>query len=79
MDLQSIGRLLLIGGIAVAILGGLMMLFGRAPFLQSFGNLPGDIRIQGEGFTCIFPIVSMILFSIILTIVLNIIIRIINR
>lgn len=79
MDLQSIGRLMLIGGIALAVLGGLLMLLGRAPLLSQFGRLPGDIRIEGEGFSCFVPIVSMILLSVILTIVLNIVIRLINR
>lgn len=79
MDLQSIGRVLLIGGIVVAVFGGLLMLLSRLPFLRDFGNLPGDIRIEGQGFTCLFPIVSMVVLSIILTIVLNIIIRLINR
>ncbi|MBZ0277615.1 MAG: DUF2905 domain-containing protein [Anaerolineae bacterium] len=76
MDIQSIGRLLVILGIGVALLGGLLMLLGRLPF---FGNLPGDIRIQGQGFSCFVPIVSMILLSIILTVILNIIVRFINR
>lgn len=79
MDLQTIGRTLLIVGIGLAVIGGALMLLGRLPFLQSLGNLPGDLRIEGQGFTCFIPIVSMILISVVLTIILNIIIRLLNR
>ncbi|MFQ3568671.1 MAG: DUF2905 domain-containing protein [Aggregatilineales bacterium] len=79
MDLQNLGRLLLILGIAIAIVGALLLVLGRSGLFGSFGNLPGDIRIEGQGFTCLIPIVSMLLISVILTIVVNIIIRLINR
>jgi hypothetical protein len=79
MDFGTLGRLLLGVGILLAIVGGLLLLLSRLPFADSFGNLPGDIRVQGENFSCFVPLASMILLSIILTIVLNIIIRIINR
>ncbi|MBZ0298055.1 MAG: DUF2905 domain-containing protein [Anaerolineae bacterium] len=79
MDLQSVGRLLVIGGIAAAVIGGILILLSRLPFFNQLGRLPGDIRIEGQGFSCFIPVVSMILLSILLTIVLNIIIRFINR
>ena len=43
------------------------------------GRLPGDIRIERPGFTCIFPLASMILLSIFLTIVLNVILRMMKK
>lgn len=79
MDFQSIGRVMLIVGVVIAVLGGLFMLLGRIPFFSRLGSLPGDIRVQGEGFSCFVPIVSMILLSIVLTVILNIIVRLINR
>lgn len=79
MDLQGIGRVLLLVGIGIVALGLILMLAGRLPFMSNFGNLPGDIRIERENFSCFFPVVSMILLSVVLTIILNIIIRIINR
>lgn len=79
MDLQSLGRIVLIIGVVLSVLGGLLMLVARIPFFANFGNLPGDIRIEGQGFSCFIPIVSMILISVVLTIVLNIIVRLINR
>ena len=77
MDLQSLGRILLIVGIFIAVLGGIFLLLSRLPI--NLGNLPGDIRFEGQGFSCFIPITTMILLSIILTIVLNIIVRLINR
>jgi hypothetical protein len=79
MDMQAIGRWMLIGGIVLAVLGGLLMLLGRFPLFSQIGRLPGDIRIEGQGFSCFIPIVSMILLSVILTIIVNIVIRLINR
>jgi hypothetical protein len=79
MDLQSIGRLLLVGGIIAAVIGGLLLLLARLPFFEKLGNLPSDIRIEGQGFTCLFPIATMIVLSIVLTVVINIVIRLINR
>lgn len=76
MDLGSLGRILLIGGIVVAVIGGTLMLLAR---IRLFGNLPGDIRFEGQGFSCFIPIASMIVLSIILTVVLNIVVRLINR
>lgn len=79
MDLHSIGRAILLIGVALALLGGMLMLLGQFPFLRQIGSLPGDIRIEGQGFTCLIPIVSTILLSILATIILNLIIRLINR
>jgi len=79
MDLQSIGRVMVVIGIGIALLGGLLLVLSRLPFFSNLGSLPGDLRIEGQGFSCFVPVVSMILISIILTVVLNIIIRIINR
>lgn len=77
MDFQSLGRLLIIGGITLAIVGAVLLFLGRV--FPALGNLPGDIRIQNENFSCFAPIATMILLSIILTVVLNIIVRLINR
>ena len=79
MDLETIGRFLLFGGAGIAILGGLLLLASRVPGLNQLFNLPGDIHISGDNFTCVVPIVSMIILSVLLTLVANIIIRLINR
>lgn len=75
-ELETIGKLLLIVGGTLALLGGLLWLISKVPFL---GHLPGDIRVEEPGFTCLIPLASSIILSIVLTIVLNIILRLINR
>lgn len=79
MELDQLGRLLLLIGGGIVLLGGLLLLASRVPGLDRFGRLPGDIRIEGENFTCVAPIVSMLILSILLSLALNIIIRLINR
>ena len=79
MDLESIGRLLLLAGVGVAILGGLLMLVSRLPFFNQLGNLPGDLQFSSGNLSCFVPILSMVVISIILTIVANVVIRLINR
>lgn len=79
MELESIGRLLLFLGLGIAALGGVLLLLSRIPGLNRLGNLPGDVRIQTDGLTCIVPIVSMIIISVLVTILANIIIRLLNR
>ena len=79
MDFQQIGRILLIVGGVVVLIGLILMVVGRLPFFNQLGSLPGDIRIEGSGFTCLIPIVSSILISVLLTVVINIVIRLINR
>lgn len=81
MQVEQVGRLLIGLGIGLAVLGGLLLLLGRTPIMQQFGNLPGDIRFQSADgrFSCFAPIVSMILLSVILTVVLNVVLRLVNR
>jgi hypothetical protein len=77
MDFSSFGRILVVVGALLIIVGGIVWAAGR--FGLPFGQLPGDIRIETEGFSCFVPIVSMILLSVLLTIVLNIILRLLGR
>lgn len=69
--MQTIGKFLILFAVALAIAGALMWLVGRL----GVGALPGDFRIQREGFSCFVPIMSSILLSIILTVVLNLLLR----
>lgn len=63
--------LLLVGGILV-VLGLIFVLGWKIPFL---GRLPGDISIKKEGLSVYFPIATCILLSIILTILANLFFR----
>ena len=74
--LETIGKALVVIGAGLVLLGGLLWLLSRMPFLS---RLPGDIRIERPGLTCLVPLASSIILSILLTILLNIIVRIINR
>jgi len=74
--METIGKFLVIAGGGLLLLGGLLWLLSKVPFL---GRLPGDIRIERPGFTCLIPVVSSIIISVLLTILLNLAARIINR
>ena len=73
----DLGKLLIIIGLVVVVAGILVLLAAR--FLPWLGNLPGDIRYEGDNFKLYFPLTTMILISVLGSILLNIIIRIFNR
>lgn len=73
--LGGIGRLLIVAGVVLALVGALLLVAPRIPGLDRFGHLPGDITIERGPVTVFIPIVSSILLSILLTIVLNLIFR----
>jgi len=70
-------RILVFLGLALAALGGLIWLADRLGL--SFGQLPGNIRIQSGNFSCVFALGTSLLISVLLTVGLNILLRIINR
>lgn len=65
MDLARLGRVLLVMGMALALLG--LGLMGKLPFL---GRLPGDIRIERGNFVLYIPIASMLIVSLLLSLAL---------
>lgn len=67
---EALGRVLIVCGIVVAILGVVIVLAPNLPFL---GRLPGDIRYEIENVRILIPFGTMILVSIVATIVLNVI------
>jgi len=67
----ELGRILLIIGILLVVVGGLAALGVRLPF----GRLPGDIAIEGERGGFYFPIVTMIVVSVVLTVLFNLFLR----
>ena len=75
-NLAVIGRWLIIIGVTLAILGGIAWLLSKIPGVN---NLPGTIRIEGTGFTCLIPLLASIVLSVVLTLVLNLIIRLFNK
>jgi hypothetical protein len=71
-----VGKILIIAGGAMALIGGLIWLLSGA---HLFGRLPGDIRIERPGFTCIVPLASTIILSIVLTVILNVVLRMMKK
>jgi uncharacterized membrane-anchored protein YitT (DUF2179 family) len=74
--MSDIGKILLIVGGIIIILGLIMVFSGHIPFL---GKLPGDIIIKKENFTFYFPVVTMIIVSVVLSIIASLIIRFIGK
>ena len=75
-DVSDFGRTILLLGAVLVVVGLLLTLLGRVPFL---GRLPGDIVIQRENLTCAVPIATSILLSLLLTLVLNLLARLGSR
>ena len=63
----QIGKFLIITGLVIIVLGAILMLAGKVPFL---GRLPGDIIIERKNFTFYFPLATSIILSVILTLIL---------
>jgi len=73
---EGIGRIIIIIGIIMVVLG-LILAFGeRIPFL---GKLPGDIVIKKDGISFYFPVVTLLLVSVVLTLIINFIWRFIGK
>ena len=65
--MEQFGRLLVIMGVVLAVVGLLMMLGPRLPF--RIGRLPLDFRYQRDNFTFYFPLGTSILVSIVLSLI----------
>jgi uncharacterized membrane protein YjjP (DUF1212 family) len=74
--MSDIGKILLIVGGVIIILGLILTFSGHIPFL---GKLPGDIVIKKENFTFYFPVVTMIIVSVVLSIIASLLIRFIGK
>jgi membrane protein implicated in regulation of membrane protease activity len=64
--MMNVGRVLMIAGAAMLVLGALFTLGARLPWL---GRLPGDIVIERPNFRFYFPITTSIVISIILSLI----------
>jgi len=66
--MDSLGKMLILFGVVLALLGGLLLVAGKIPYL---GRLPGDIVIRRENWSVYFPLTSSILISILLTLLFS--------
>ena len=76
MPFDSVGKMLVVLGLVIVVIGAGIMLVGRVPFL---GNLPGDLNFERGGVRVSIPIVTSIVVSIVLTIILNVAFGLFNR
>ena len=63
MPIFTVGKLLVVIGLAIAALGLLVMLG------LPFGRLPGDIVVRRGNFSFYFPLATSIILSILLTLI----------
>ena len=71
MSSPSVGSLLIILGVGLAVVGLLVSIGG----FGWFGRLPGDIRIERDTMRIYIPFASMILISIVLNLIFYLIRR----
>ncbi len=65
--MQAMGKILLLMGLVLAVLGVLLMLSDKIPFL---GRLPGDIHVERPGFQLHIPLTTSIVLSVIVSLIL---------
>ena len=77
MNFLPFARILILIGIIFLVTGGVLYLVAKLG-LPLF-NLPGDLHIERENFSCVLAIGTSILLSILLTVGLNLLARLLNR
>ncbi len=77
LQFDALGRLLIIIGLTILVLGALFFLLSKMPLFNQLEKLPGDLRFEDQkrGVACLVPIFSSILISLVLTVILNVILR----
>jgi hypothetical protein len=65
--LREIGRLLLMLGVVLVVVGGLLAIGGKLPL--RLGRLPGDISWRGKHTTVYFPVVTCLVLSVLLSVI----------
>jgi len=79
MDAQTLGRILLAAGLGLALIGLIVIIAARSGVMRGLSDLPGTLRIEASGITCVIPILASILLSVVLTIGINLLLRWLNR
>jgi hypothetical protein len=74
--MEGLGKILLIIGGIIVILGLILVFSNHITFL---GKLPGDIFVKRDGFSFYFPIVTLLILSILITIIVNVILHFLNK
>lgn len=71
--MHQLGKLLLGLGLALVVIGAVLMLAGRAGV--PIGRLPHDFVYRGKHATVYFPLVTCLVISVVLTLILYVISR----
>lgn len=71
MTLDDIGRMLVGVGAVLAVLGGVLILGGRA----GLGQLPGDFSFGDDRVRVYVPLATCLLLSLVATVLVNLLLR----
>jgi hypothetical protein len=71
MALGDVGKLLLIAGAVIVVIGGVLVLLTRLGVTA----LPGSISVSNGSFSFFFPVLLCVVVSVVLTVVINLIVR----
>ena len=71
--MEQYGKVLIIVGIVIVLVGGLLMLGPRLPF--RLGRLPLDFHYQRDNVNIYFPLGTSILISVVLTLIFSLLNR----
>ena len=66
MNLDDVGKVLVGFGLLIALLGVVLLVAGRVPWL---GRLPGDIYVRRGNWAFYFPVATSLVVSAVLTLV----------
>lgn len=66
--MDSLAKSLIVFGVVLALLGGVLLMAGKIPFI---GRLPGDIFVRREHWSFYFPLTTSILISVLLTLLFS--------
>ncbi len=69
---SDLGRMLVVAGLVIAVLGVVLLLGAKVPWL---GRLPGDINVQRDDWSFHFPIVTCLVVSVVLSLIVNLLFR----
>lgn len=69
--MTDLGKLLIGFGLVLVVVGGVVMLLGRANL--PLGRLPGDIVYRGKHTTFYFPLATSVVLSVVLSILMYVV------
>ncbi|MEJ7554491.1 MAG: DUF2905 domain-containing protein [Aquificaceae bacterium] len=75
--MSEVGKVLLLMGFVLLILGLLLTFFEKLPL--GLGRLPGDIVIKRDNFTFYFPLGTSIILSVVLSLLLTLLFSLLKK